>query len=154
MKIKFVVIFISFVHAIPIFSCDCEWGGDFFTIIKETDLVAKVKVIRKFKVHEEFNDKMEVEIVEIYKGKENRKIIGVWGDNGYECRPYIDYFVTDQVYYLALYKYDEAYEQMNCGEMYLKAEGEKVVSENYIGKELPQVGEMTVSEFEARLKLK
>ena len=35
---------------------------------------------------------MTVEIIKKYKGKETRKTIKIWGDNGAECRPYISNF--------------------------------------------------------------
>jgi hypothetical protein len=151
MKIVIALITIIFFSASS-FACDCDWGGDFFTMIHQTDLVAKVRVTKKIKDANGFNTKMEVELMEVFKGQETRKKITIWGDDGKECRPYIDYFETEGVYYLSLYKYDNEYEQMNCGEMYLKIEGNNVLGEKGIRKDLPQVGKTTVQEFEQRLR--
>ena len=130
----------------------CDWGGDFFTMSKQTDVVAKVCVTKKIKGYKGFNMKMEAEIIEIFKGQEKRKTITIWGDDGKECRPYIDYFELGEVYYLSLFKYNNEYEQANCGEMYLKVEGDKVIPQKGVSKELSQVGEMTTQEFETQLK--
>jgi len=140
--------------SISSFACDCVWGGDFFTMSNQTDLVAKVRVMKKIKDANDFNIKMEVEVIELFKGNETRKIITIWGDDGKECRPYIDYFKIGEVYYLSLFKYDNEYEQMNCGELYLKVQDDKVLGETGIRKELPQVGEMSIKEFETKLKEK
>lgn len=138
--------------SISSFACDCDWGGDFFAMSIQTDLVAKVRVTKKIKDSNDFNINMEVEVIEIFKSNETRKTITIWGDDGKQCRPYIDFFTTGEVYYLSLYKYDNEYEQMNCGEMYLKVEGDKVLGETGIRNNLPQVGEMLIKEFETKLK--
>ena len=143
-----IIIFSSF----QTFACDCGWGGDFFTTSQKADLVVKVIVTKKIKDTTDLNIKMEVEILQVFKGKESSKKIIVWGDNGAECRPYIDYFSIGKYYYLSLYKYGNEYEQLNCGEMYLEIKENKVIGETNVRKELPQIGEMTVNEFENKLK--
>ncbi|MGB0868901.1 MAG: hypothetical protein ACPGSD_04820 [Flavobacteriales bacterium] len=133
-------------------ACDCKWGGDFFTISNESDLVVKVRVINKIKGSSGFNTKMEVEVLECFKGDETRKVITILGDNGAECRPYIDYFNLGDTYYLSLYNFGDEYEQMNCGEMYLKLHDSRVINEMGVRKDLPQVGEMSSKAFEIKLK--
>jgi len=44
---------------------------------------------------------MQVTLVQIYKGKETRKTITVWGDNGALCRPYLSTFPLGQYFVIA-----------------------------------------------------
>ena len=132
--------------------CSCGWVGDFFEMTKYTNLIVKVKVLEKFSENEDFNTKMRVEILTKFKGQESRESIIVTGDDGKECRPYIDYFELDSIYYLSLYNYESEYEQSNCGELYLSVVNGKVNGESGIREGLAQVGEMSVEEFEVKLK--
>ena len=88
----FFAIILSFIFTGTGIACDCNWAGDFLTAGVKQNLVVKVKIIGHHKHHQDINEKMTVEIIEKYKGKETRKTITVWGDNGMECRPYVDYF--------------------------------------------------------------
>ena len=44
---------------------------------------------------------MEVEILDIYKGTEERKSVTVWGDPGHLCRPYLSTFKEGGNYIIA-----------------------------------------------------
>ena len=150
---KSIIITISIVFlSLASFACDCEWGGDFFTMANQSELVVKVKVIRKMKDSNGFNIKMEVEVLEVFKGQTNQKTIIVWGDYGADCRPYIDYFEVDCMYYLTPTNFKNDFEQLNCGEMYLQLENNKVIGEKGVNEKFLQVGEMDLSEFESKLK--
>jgi hypothetical protein len=80
------------------FACDCESQGHFLTVAPKSKLVALVKVNRYLtlkKIYEKQTPmSMEVEIVKVYYGQELRKTIIVWGDNGNQCRPYLNFFKT------------------------------------------------------------
>lgn len=133
-------------------SCDCDWAGSFLTVGVKQDLVVKVEILGYAKNNGDINEKMSVLIIEKYKGKETRKIITVWGDNGMECRPYVDQFKVGQQYFLALTKSGNDYYQNNCGEFYLAIKDGKVKSEMNPRPGLPQTGEMNLKEFETNLK--
>ena len=134
------------------FACDCDWIGDFFEASKKMDLVIKVQVISKIADEEGFNEKMTVEIIDRFRGEETKNIITVWGDGGADCRPYIDYFDIGDICYLALSKYGQEYEQINCGELFLKVISGKVIGNEGVRSELPQISRMTEIDFLARLK--
>jgi len=91
-----------------VLACDCEYQGSFMKMTQRTPLVAVVKVIKYLTFKEIYYVKtpmsMEVEIVEIYKGKEDRKTVIVWGDIGYLCRPYLSEFKEGQYYAIAFDK--------------------------------------------------
>jgi hypothetical protein len=85
--------------------CTCNDGGPFLTVAPPTSLVALVKV-NKYTSFRDIQGKnlplsMQAEIVDIYKGKETRQQIIVWGDNGAQCRPYLSQFKENNYYVIA-----------------------------------------------------
>jgi hypothetical protein len=72
---------------------------------KRAPLVALVKVTKYLTFHTFHNEKipmsMEVEVINKYKGKETRKTLTVWGDNGILCRPFLSYFKEGMYYVIA-----------------------------------------------------
>jgi hypothetical protein len=108
---------------------DCNYHGSFMKMSKRTPLVALVKVTKYLTFKDIYNTKtpmsMEVEIIDIYKGKEIRKTITVWGDIGNLCRPYLSNFKEGQYYVIALdngnysgghpNEKDTDYSIFNCG---------------------------------------
>ena len=75
---------------------------------ERTPLVALVKVTKYLTFKEIYDSKtpmsMEVETIEVYKGKEARKSITVWGDIGNLCRPYLSQFKEGEYYVIAFDK--------------------------------------------------
>jgi hypothetical protein len=111
MKVLIIILISVFFNITQTFACDCECDGDcsFSVISKSAEFVALIKVISydDFLNYEitGYDDKMPssmtVEIIEKYKGKEVRKKIKIWGDNGAECRPYISTFIIGEYYIIA-----------------------------------------------------
>jgi len=111
------------------FACDCDYHGSFLKMSKRTPFVALVKVTEYLTYKDIYNEKtpmsMEVEIIDIYKGKEVRKNVTVWGDIGNLCRPYLTTFKEGQYYVIAFDKgnysgghpneKDSDYSIFNCG---------------------------------------
>ena len=87
------------------FACSCDYGGPFLKMAPRASLVALVKVTKFLAFKTIYDHKtpmsMEVEIIDIYKGAENRKTVTVWGDPGNLCRPYLDTFTEGQAYVIA-----------------------------------------------------
>jgi hypothetical protein len=121
------------------FACDCGSQGDFLKVAGKTQFVALVKVSKYLTFKDIYNEKMpmsmEVEIIEVYKGKETRKKVTVWGDNGILCRPYLSKFRTGKYYVIAFYNASETsrglasenekatdYSISVCGEYWLDAD--------------------------------
>ncbi|WP_103865908.1 hypothetical protein [Aquimarina sp. I32.4] len=92
-------------------ACDCQCNGDcsFSTTVSGGGFVSLVKVIEysQFLEYEEGGEivkmplAIKVEVVKKYKGKDTRKIIQIWGDDGMLCRPYIAYFKIGKHYLIA-----------------------------------------------------
>jgi hypothetical protein len=88
-------------------ACECIYGGPFVKMAEKTGFVALIKVSKylTFKdlagVGEKIPMSMEVEIIDIYKGRESRKTITVWGDIGNLCRPYLSAFKENEYYVIA-----------------------------------------------------
>ncbi|MEO1052476.1 MAG: hypothetical protein AAFX87_17725 [Bacteroidota bacterium] len=151
--IKTIVLMILFRLTMgSIAGCDCNWMGDFFQASKEMDFVVRAKIVERIVDENGLYRKMKVEIEEVFKGTENRKIIMIWGDGGADCRPYISYFDVGERYYLARSYIDGDYEQINCGELYLKVDDGKVWGDPSVGKELSQISGMSETLFVKKLR--
>ena len=90
-------------------SCSRSWNDSFSKTAKYSEFVALVKVIsfdsfleREFSDDEEkIPYSMTVEIIEQYKGKESRKRITIYGDDGMMCRPYLTDFEINGYYLIS-----------------------------------------------------
>lgn len=105
--LTFLLIF-SFAYS---YACSCETNGNFKKVSKHSNLVALVKINKYLTFDSSYNRSipmsMEVEIVEILKGKSESKRVVVWGDNGMLCRPYVSNFIEGEYYFMALDSGDE-----------------------------------------------
>jgi hypothetical protein len=129
------------------FACDCKSQGHFLTVAPKSKLVALVKVSR-YLTHKNIYDKptpmsMEVEIIKVYHGKESRKTVTVWGDNGIQCRPYLNIFNVNNHYVIA-FKQDSKenpfdYAISNCGDYWLTADIEKKIATGPVSEKQNQI---------------
>ena len=138
--LSFIILLLT-IATTKVLACDCDYGGSFVKMAPHTQLVALVKVSKFLTFKDIYGEKtpmsMEVEIVETYKGIENRKTITVWGDPGHLCRPYLSTFKEEQYYVIAFYRgypnhghnNEKAtdYSISNCGAFWLTADIEKKV---------------------------
>jgi hypothetical protein len=94
-RIIFLTIFILTISkkALP---CDCISEGEFLKVAPKSNFVSLIKVTKYLTFIDiegtQMPMSMEVEIIDIYKGKETKKRVVVWGDNGIQCRPYLSKF--------------------------------------------------------------
>ncbi len=135
------------------FASDCDWGGNFIKSSKYSKLIVKGKVIEKyyhfedkkiinqsnesefkeyiFKKEQDFFQSIKIEIVEIIKGKEKRKIIEIFGSNGNDLKSGVSRFEKGKFYIFSLHKtipseYNLPYEEKDdfhidgCSENYLE----------------------------------
>ncbi len=116
--------------------CSCVYQGAFLTVAPSTKLIALVKVVKYLTFKDIYGDKtpmsMDVEIIDTYKGLEDRKKVTVWGDPGNLCRPYLSNFKENAYYLIA---FDPAgrgakenardYSISICGAYWLDADNEK-----------------------------
>ena len=104
-QFTFVLTIFILTFSLSTYACDCDSQGEFLKVAPKTKLVALIKVNRYLTFKDIYNKptpmSMEVEIIEIYKGKEARKTITVWGDNGALCRPYLSRFDIGKYYVIA-----------------------------------------------------
>lgn len=151
-----------------VFACSCECIGDcsFSSISNNSEFVALVKVISyddyldyEIMGHEgKMPYSMTVEIIKKYKGKETRKTIKIWGDNGAECRPYISNFKIGKHYLIAPnllgeYKLEGEkstdYDFFSCNTDYLTVDIDK---QKAYGEYAKMKSEIRLEEFEEKLK--
>ena len=102
---KFLVLFVL-LYTLESSACDCGYVGSFLKVAPKTSFVAVVKVVRYVTLSNPGNSprSIEVEVVDVIKGKEKRKHLVVWGDDGHLCRPFVSQFKVDSVYVMALHK--------------------------------------------------
>ena len=122
------VILIILLISIKVNACSCEWSGNFLRIANNSELVIKGKIIehiyhtengKRFTNYDEYftetlnnefdpyygtGESIKVEILEIIRGKEERKIIEIFDTDGADCRASISDFKTGKIYVFATYK--------------------------------------------------
>ena len=157
--LKFILVFFCLTLGQITFACDCGSQGEFLKVAKKTQFVALVRVTKYLTFKDIYKEKMpmsmEVEIIEVYKGKETRKKVTVWGDNGILCRPYLSKFKTGKYYVIAFNNASETsrgltsenekvtdYSISICGEYWLDADINKKTAVS------------TTTEYQTHFKLK
>ena len=129
------------------FACDCESQGHFLTVAPKSKLVALVKV-NSYLTFKNIYDKqtpmsMEVEIVKVYHGQETRKTVTVWGDNGKQCRPYLNIFKTDNYYVIAFDQDSKEnpsdYAISNCGDYWLTTDNERKIATGQVSEKQNEI---------------
>lgn len=148
MKRLTVILTLIFLTATTLtFACDCQSKGNFLTVAPKSKLVALVKVNRYLTRKNIYDNptpmSMEVEIIKVYHGQETRKTVTVWGDNGKQCRPYLNIFNVDN-YYVIAFEQDSKensleYAISNCGDYWLTADNEKKIAKGAVSKNQNQI---------------
>jgi len=165
---KKIIIALSFVVHSFALGCSCENVSPFSELVKaEGTTVVKAKIVSYYDYTEgrlnvsddlskvilqdpsltegliKSNEpvaKSMIAVVEfVYQGNLKEKVIKIWGDNGYECRPYVSAFTKGKEYILILHRLpsDEEsetgipeYNISICGEYWLKEESECFIGDN------------------------
>jgi hypothetical protein len=158
---KKILMILSFLFSISLIekvnACSCDWIGPFFTVAKGTHLVVLAKIKNYGSFSGNMPMSMEVEVIELIKGDDTRKIIKVWGDTGILCRPYLSRFQSDSIWVLSLFKSrSEGYSRhpeekegdyniSGCGEYYMKVKNDTVIGliENVNYNDPPQYMNLT-----------
>src|SRR5688572_6066371 len=112
------------------YACMCFWRGGLLKMAQTDSLTIQAKVNKYLSystdkvMNRTFPTSMEVEVVRILKGKEERKLITVWGDEGWACRPYLTAFSIGSEWVLSLKRWEDGeYEISICGEHYVPIHG-------------------------------
>lgn len=132
MRQLYIILF--FLTSTVTFACDCEWGGNFISSSKHSDIIIKAKVVellwhfedgKTLSSSEDFGDylvtttatyyqSIKVEVIELIKGKEHRKVFEIYGSDGVDCRESIHIFELNKTYIFAIYKTEKTdYSQPN-----------------------------------------
>jgi hypothetical protein len=123
MKKQFLTIILLLVSTLT-FACSCKWEGNFIKSSKYSEVIIKAKVIeilwhfkdgKTFSNDERFGDylsntnqeyyqSIKVEVIELIKGKEERKNFEIYGSDGSDCRGSIHLFKINKIYIFGIYK--------------------------------------------------
>jgi hypothetical protein len=82
-------------------ACSCMWGGPLTKVALRTDLIVLAEV-RSYHRHS-----MDVAVIEVLKGADERAAIRIWGDTGALCRPYVTGFPRGTRWIFALQRLRE-----------------------------------------------
>jgi len=77
-------------------ACSCTWGGPFSKVALPKAVIILGEVLSYHK------NSMDVQVIEVIKGTEDRTTIKIWGDNGALCRPYVTHFPIGTTWLLAI----------------------------------------------------
>ncbi|KXX71171.1 hypothetical protein [Flammeovirga sp. SJP92] len=99
----------SFSNELKACECTRPWNDSFKKTIKTSNFVALVKIISfdSYVGHnpsggsEKTPYSMTVEIIRKFKGKEQRKRVTIYGDDGMLCRPYLTAFEINKYYLIS-----------------------------------------------------
>ncbi|WP_460673989.1 T9SS type A sorting domain-containing protein [Larkinella ripae] len=92
----------------PARACSCVDGGPFLTIAERGAWMPGVLVVRAEVRNQEAHG-IEVKILEVLNGREDKSVIRVWGDPGWMCRSYTTGFKKGEKLVLILDRIDNAY---------------------------------------------
>lgn len=84
----------------PTLACSCISEGPFSKVAPKAHLIVVGEVVSHH------GNSMQVEVVQVLKGDETRKRLTVWGDNGMQCRPYVDQFPAKTRWVLAVFRHE------------------------------------------------
>jgi len=77
-------------------ACSCVWGGPFSKVALHKAVIILGEVLSYHK------NSMDVQVIEVIKGTEDRKTIRIWGDDGALCRPYVSLFPIGTTWLFAI----------------------------------------------------
>jgi len=117
----------------PCYACSCIWAGPFLQMSRDSKLVIRGTVKSygpKLKHGDRLYASMEVEIVEVLKGKYVKKRIKLLGDTGMNCRPDItpESFGIGSDFLFALGAEEKEVQPISvCGEYWVRMNKETAV---------------------------
>lgn len=111
-------------------ACSCADSGPFLTVAEKSAWAPGVLIVRaEVRGHEAHG--MEVKVLEVLSGREEKSTIRVWGDPGWFCRLYTHGFKTGEGLVLILNRINNAYfEEERNGDYELSGCGSFVVRED------------------------
>ncbi|MGM9510949.1 T9SS type A sorting domain-containing protein [Larkinella sp. GY13] len=111
-------------------ACSCMDAGSFFTIAEKAAWQPGVLIVRaEVRDHEAHG--MDVKILEVLNGSEEKSVVRVWGDPGFMCRLYTNGFKKGDRLVLILDRIENAYYQdERNGDYQLNGCGTYVVRED------------------------
>lgn len=109
--------------------CKCKHDRPFFDVAPGSALVAFVQINRYHYVND-FPRAIDVEILKTLYGKEKKKYIRIWSDDGKMCRPYATRFPLRSSWAMALdlnhEEGESGYELSICGAYWLPVSADSV----------------------------
>ena len=119
-----------------VFACDCEYGGNFINASTNSETIVKARIIehiyhtangKRFTDYEKYfaetmenefdefygtGESIKIEILELIRGIETRKIIDIFNTDGVDCRAQINGFVKNKIYIISIYQPKRTYSKL------------------------------------------
>ncbi len=134
-------------------ACSCTDGGAFLTIAEKAAWTPGTLMVRaEVRDHEAHG--MDVKVLEVLNGSEEKSVLRVWGDPGFMCRLYTHGFKKGDKLVLILQRIENAYyENERNGDYLLNGCGTYVLQENksITGRITASDKEMTKNRFYSEL---
>jgi hypothetical protein len=120
-------------------ACECPDAGPFLVVARNAPLIVRGVVLAHI------DHGLDFEVRDVYEGREMRKTIRVWGDNGRMCRRYASELSDGTEWVLALYpavldeeiRYEDEkatdYPIVSCGEFSVRVEQGPIATRNALG---------------------
>jgi hypothetical protein len=116
-------------------ACECHWIGPFLTVAPDAELIVCGRVLSYHDVGKisRIPQAMDVQVLEVLKGRTSSSRLRVWGDDGHLCRPYVTQFPVGTEWVLALGGPGSKPAMSPgpaisvCGEYWLRVKGDRVV---------------------------
>lgn len=115
----------------PSEACTCSWKGPFLSVAPGAETIIRGEVLRYYGKSRGVDLAMDVEVQEVLKGTARPKRIRIWGDNGAQCRPYVNGFRVGTEWVFAINRLKDGVGRGDfalsvCGEYWAKVEGHTV----------------------------
>lgn len=108
-------------------ACSCAWTGSLLAVAPRADSIVRGKVVAYHGRSRGIDLAMDVEVYEVLKGFVAAKRIRIWGDNGAQCRPYVNSFPAGTEWLFAIRKTSGGeYDISVCGEYWARVENAHV----------------------------
>ena len=137
-------------------ACSCLWAGPFLKVAPNCELVIRGRVSGYYGEDRNIKLAMDVEVIEVLRGKTQESELRIWGDDGMLCRPYVTQFPVGTEWILGLNGPGSKpgctsnHAISICGQYWLQIKDGKVIGNIDNEKDQSSSQELSIDEFRTR----
>jgi len=139
-------------------ACSCLWAGPFLKVAPKCELVIRGRVSGYYGEERNIRLAMDVEVLEVLRGKTQENELRIWGDDGMLCRPYVTRFPVGTEWILGLNGPGSKpgctpdYAISICGQYWLQIKDGRVIGNIDNEKDQSSSQELSIDEFRRRCR--